>query len=263
MDSERAARYGRAAARWARLLAGGRAEPGLRVFYGWDLDPGPGASPSPAARRSSRSSPSAGPTARPTSRSSTSGRRTCRATCGRSSGSRGGGGARIVVNQDGVAYPGWAGERTDELNVPLRRAVRAADHVVYQSEFSKRSSDAFLGEPRGSWEILPNAVDVDRFTPGEPPAGRPGRPPRRRPDPGLPARARARDVSPRARRAPGRAPPRRRAARVRPRADAAPPRPRRARSSSSAGTRRPRRPTCSAARTSSSTRRSTTPARRR
>ena len=32
-------------------------------------------------------------------------------------------GARIVVNQDGVAYPGWAGARTDELNVPLRRAV--------------------------------------------------------------------------------------------------------------------------------------------
>ena len=49
--------------------------------------------------------------------------------------------------------------------MPLRRAVQAADHVVYQSSFSKRSSDAFLGEPSGSWEILPNAVDVDRFTP--------------------------------------------------------------------------------------------------
>jgi glycosyltransferase involved in cell wall biosynthesis len=79
-------------------------------------------------------------------------------------------GAPIVVNQDGVAYPGWAGARTDELNVPLRRAVQAADHVVYQSAFSKRSSDLFLGEPAGSWEILPNAVDVERFTPGPPPA---------------------------------------------------------------------------------------------
>ena len=54
---------------------------------------------------------------------------------------------------------------TDELNAPLRRAVLAADHVVYQSAFSKRSSDAFLGEPAW-WEILPNAVDVERFTPG-------------------------------------------------------------------------------------------------
>jgi glycosyltransferase involved in cell wall biosynthesis len=78
--------------------------------------------------------------------------------------------ARIVVNQDGVAYPGWAGERTDELNVPLRRVVLAADHVVYQSAFSKRSSDRFLGEPRGTWEVLPNAVDVDAFVPGRPPA---------------------------------------------------------------------------------------------
>jgi glycosyltransferase involved in cell wall biosynthesis len=81
--------------------------------------------------------------------------------------------ARIVVNQDGVAYPGWAGDRTDELNLPLRRVVGAADHVVYQSAFSKRSSDLFLGASRGTWEILPNAVDVDRFSPAAPPADGP------------------------------------------------------------------------------------------
>ena len=44
---------------------------------------------------------------------------------------------------------------------------------MYQSAFSKRSSDEFLGEPRGSWEILPNAVDVERFTPGPPPGDGP------------------------------------------------------------------------------------------
>ena len=77
-------------------------------------------------------------------------------------------GAAIVVNQDGVAYPGWAGERTDELNAPLRRAVLAADHVVYQSEFSKQSADEFLGAPGGTWEILHNAADTTHFTP--PPA---------------------------------------------------------------------------------------------
>ncbi len=42
MDRARAERYGRAASRWARLLTGGRARPGLRVFYGWDRVPGPG-----------------------------------------------------------------------------------------------------------------------------------------------------------------------------------------------------------------------------
>jgi glycosyltransferase involved in cell wall biosynthesis len=83
-------------------------------------------------------------------------------------------GARIVVNQDGVAYPGWAGDAAEELNRPLRQAVLAADHVVYQSDFSKRSADLFLGEPRGSWEVLPNAVDVQHFTPAAaPPHGGP------------------------------------------------------------------------------------------
>jgi glycosyltransferase involved in cell wall biosynthesis len=82
-------------------------------------------------------------------------------------------GIPVVVNQDGVGYPGWAGERTEEVNRPLRAALLAADHVLYQSEFSKRSADLFLGEPRGSWEVLPNAVDVSRFTPAEtsPPGG--------------------------------------------------------------------------------------------
>jgi len=83
-------------------------------------------------------------------------------------------GVPIVVNQDGVAYPGWAGARTDELNRPLRQSLIAANHVLYQSDFSKRSADLFLGEPVGTWEILHNAVDVDRFTPAErPPAGGP------------------------------------------------------------------------------------------
>jgi glycosyltransferase involved in cell wall biosynthesis len=71
----------------------------------------------------------------------------------------------IVANQDGVAYPGWAGAQTDELNRPLRQTLLAADHVLYQSRFSKESSDLFLGEPRGSWEVLYNAVDIEHFAP--------------------------------------------------------------------------------------------------
>jgi len=170
VDSARVARYGRAASRWA-LLASGRAGPGLRVFYGWDEIPAPG-------------EPVAGGTAklqklaarwpnRPTDFSllylgTTYLPRDLRPLLWLAGRRR----APIVVNQDGVAYPGWAGDRVDELNVPLRRAVLAADHVVYQSAFSKRSSDAFLGEPRGAWEILPNAVDVDHFAPGPvPPDG--------------------------------------------------------------------------------------------
>jgi glycosyltransferase involved in cell wall biosynthesis len=80
----------------------------------------------------------------------------------------------LVVNQDGVAYPAWAGHRVNDLNRTLRRALLAADHILYQSQFSKHSADLFLGEARGSWEVLPNAVDVNRFVPaGSPPAGGP------------------------------------------------------------------------------------------
>jgi glycosyltransferase involved in cell wall biosynthesis len=81
-------------------------------------------------------------------------------------------GAPVVVNQNGVAYPGWAGERTDELNARLRAVLEQADHVVYQSEFCKAAADQFLGAPRGDWEVLHNAVDTSEFTPAsEPPAG--------------------------------------------------------------------------------------------
>ena len=174
MDVSRArvGRYGRAAARWARLAADGKAAPGLRVFYGWDRLPAAG-------------EPVAGGTAklqklaerwpnRPTDFSllylgTTYLPRDLRPLLWLARRR----GAPIVVNQDGVAYPGWAGERTDELNAPLRRALHAGDHVVYQSAFSKRSSDEFLGAPRESWEILPNAVDVERFTPAAPPADGP------------------------------------------------------------------------------------------
>jgi glycosyltransferase involved in cell wall biosynthesis len=80
----------------------------------------------------------------------------------------------VVVNQSGVAYPGWAGDATETINCQFRLALLAADHVLYQSEFCKRSADEFLGEPRGSWEVLYNAVDVEHFTPAAaPPDGGP------------------------------------------------------------------------------------------
>jgi glycosyltransferase involved in cell wall biosynthesis len=81
-------------------------------------------------------------------------------------------GVPIVVNQSGVAYPGWAGGDTERINRSFRRALLAADHVLYQSEFCKRSADEFLGQPGGTWEVLYNAVDVEHFTPnGAPPDG--------------------------------------------------------------------------------------------
>ena len=78
-------------------------------------------------------------------------------------------GAAIVWNQDGVAYPGWHGPGWEPVNEPLADGLHAADHVFFQSEFCRVSSDRFLGERQGSFEVLPNPVDTERFTPAERP----------------------------------------------------------------------------------------------
>jgi glycosyltransferase involved in cell wall biosynthesis len=173
LSSARAGRYWRAASRWARLLAAGRAMPGIRVFYGHDRIPAPGeraAGGTAKAQKLAARFPNhptdfsilylgttwlprdLGPLLRVARRR----------------------GAPIVVNQDGVAYPGWAGSRVEELNRPLRAALLAADHVVYQSEFSRLSAQLYLGEPDAPSEVMYNAVDVSQFTPADaPPAGGP------------------------------------------------------------------------------------------
>ena len=165
-SAARVGRYTRAGARWARLLVPRRASGGLRVFYGHDRIPAPGeraAGGTAKAQKLNERFPNSptdfsllylgstwlprdlGPLLRLSARR----------------------GIPVVVNQDGVGYPGWAGERTEAVNRPLRQALVAADHILYQSEFSKRSADRFLGERHGSWEVLHNAVDVERFTPAE------------------------------------------------------------------------------------------------
>jgi len=164
----RAERYARAAWRWLRLLARRGRPSGVRVFYGHDRVPAPGepvAGGSAKFQRLAQRFPNS-----PTDFSvlylgSTWLPRDAQpllALARRRD-------IAVVVNQSGVAYPGWAGAETERINREFRRALLAAEHVLYQSEFCKRSADKFLGAPRGSWEVLYNAVDVERFTPGEPP----------------------------------------------------------------------------------------------
>jgi glycosyltransferase involved in cell wall biosynthesis len=164
MDAARVGRYARAGARWARLLVGGKPAPGLRVFYGHDGVPAPG---EPVAGGSAKFQRLAtrftnhptdfsllylgstwlprdlGPLLRLARRR----------------------GIPVVLNQNGVGYPGWAGEDVERFNRPIREVLRSAAHVLYQSEFCKRSADEWVEPPAGSWEVLHNAVDVDRFTP--------------------------------------------------------------------------------------------------
>lgn len=78
-------------------------------------------------------------------------------------------GIRVVWNQDGVAYPAWAGRQAGALNATMRAAIRQADYVVYQSEFCRASAARFLGAVGVPWEVLPNCVDIERFRPGTAP----------------------------------------------------------------------------------------------
>ncbi len=173
VSSERISRYTRAGSRWMRLLTGGTPDSGIRVFYGHDLVPAPGeraAGGTAKAQKLSERFPNSPRDFSLLYLGSTWLPRDLRPLLHLARRRR----IPVVVNQDGVGYPGWAGDRTEAVNRPLRRALLAADHVLYQSEFSKRSADHFLGVSRGSCEVLPNAVDVEHFTPAErPPAGGP------------------------------------------------------------------------------------------
>lgn len=74
-------------------------------------------------------------------------------------------GAAVVWNQNGVAYPAWAGFRAAAINDMLRWGLHRADHVVYQSEYCKRMSVQWLGRPNMQRDdMLYNPVDLKAFT---------------------------------------------------------------------------------------------------
>lgn len=74
-------------------------------------------------------------------------------------------GAAIVLNQNGVAYPGWHGPGWERTNKTLGSVLHASNYVVYQSRFCKEAADRFLGKFNGCQQVLHNAVDTDFFTP--------------------------------------------------------------------------------------------------
>ena len=78
-------------------------------------------------------------------------------------------GAKLVWNQNGVAYPAWYGSRVEEINAPMRELRERADYIFYQSAFCRDCAGRFLGESKVPSEIAFNCVDTARFHPAEPP----------------------------------------------------------------------------------------------
>lgn len=74
-------------------------------------------------------------------------------------------GGKVVLNQNGVAYPAWHGAGWRQANKVLSLVHEGADHVFYQSRFCRMSAEQFLGPRGGTAEILYNAIDTGTFAP--------------------------------------------------------------------------------------------------
>lgn len=74
-------------------------------------------------------------------------------------------GIPLVWNQNGVAYPGWAGPESERYNGPMRALRNEAKYVIYQSEFCRTSADHFLGPCSTRHDILFNPIDLEKFSP--------------------------------------------------------------------------------------------------
>lgn len=74
-------------------------------------------------------------------------------------------GIKSVWNQNGFAYPAlYPKEVVGRIN-GLMKPMHLADHVIFQTAFTKRCADKFLGEYKGQSEVLINPVDTNEFKP--------------------------------------------------------------------------------------------------
>jgi glycosyltransferase involved in cell wall biosynthesis len=74
-------------------------------------------------------------------------------------------GAKLVWNQNGVAYPGCYGDFYPWFNRRMAVLRNQADFIVNQSEFSRISAERYLGCASVPSEILFNPVDTEAFCP--------------------------------------------------------------------------------------------------
>lgn len=76
---------------------------------------------------------------------------------------------KIVVNQNGVAYPAWHGAGWEATNCWLSSTLEQADFIIYQSRFCQLGAEKFLSPPRIASEVLHNPVDTRLFLPATTP----------------------------------------------------------------------------------------------
>lgn len=74
------------------------------------------------------------------------------------------GGAKVVLNQNGVGYPGWTSSYV-EINTQLAEVNKLADLVLYQTEFCQKAVERFIGPCQSKAATVLNCTDIARFRP--------------------------------------------------------------------------------------------------
>jgi glycosyltransferase involved in cell wall biosynthesis len=74
-------------------------------------------------------------------------------------------GLKVVVNQNGVAFPAWDGDNYEASNRSLKQLISFANFIIYQSRFCKDSAERYISPPDVPNEIIYNPVDTRLFSP--------------------------------------------------------------------------------------------------
>ncbi len=74
-------------------------------------------------------------------------------------------GLKIIVNQNGVAFPAWDGANYEVSNRSLKQLISFADFIIYQSQFCKDSAKRYISPPDVPNEVIYNPVDARLFSP--------------------------------------------------------------------------------------------------
>jgi glycosyltransferase involved in cell wall biosynthesis len=83
-------------------------------------------------------------------------------------------GLKVILNQNGVAYPAWHGQGWEEPNRRMKEIYKLADFIVYQSKFCRLGALKFLGVSESPFQIIYNPVDTNLYQPARKPTGRRG-----------------------------------------------------------------------------------------
>ncbi|MBL8063365.1 MAG: glycosyltransferase family 4 protein [Anaerolineales bacterium] len=79
-------------------------------------------------------------------------------------------GLKVIVNQNGVAFPAWDGTNYEVSNRSLKQLISFADFIICQSRFCKDSAERYIAPPDVPSEVIYNPVDTRLFSPDAWPA---------------------------------------------------------------------------------------------